>query len=71
MHLCQYGILGIAAPVVVSGQIPAALALLGPRRDADRVDALRERVVSSGAAVTLALDQPETDGAHASRRAVG
>jgi DNA-binding IclR family transcriptional regulator len=56
----QRGVIGIAAPVFVDGNVRAALALSGPGRDADLVDALRERVVSSAAALTLALGQPET-----------
>jgi DNA-binding IclR family transcriptional regulator len=55
----QRGVLGIAAPVFVGGEVPAALVLSGPRRDRDLVDALRERLMSSAAALTLALDQPE------------
>jgi DNA-binding IclR family transcriptional regulator len=56
----QCDMLGIAAPVSVGGSVPAALVLSGPRRDADLVNALRERVVTAAAALTLALDQPGT-----------
>jgi DNA-binding IclR family transcriptional regulator len=53
--------LGIAAPVSVRGQVPAALALSRPRPHgvADLVDALIERVVTAAAALTFALKQPE------------
>jgi DNA-binding IclR family transcriptional regulator len=56
----QCDMLGIAAPVLVAGSVPAALALSGPRRDADLVDALCERVVIAAAALTPVLDQPGT-----------
>ena len=56
----QPAMIGIAAPIFVGGDVPAAVALSGPRRDAGLVDALRERVVSCAAALTLALGQPET-----------
>ena len=54
------GTLGIAAPVFVRADVPAALALVR-RRDgvADVVDALVERVVAAAAALTLALKRPE------------
>jgi DNA-binding IclR family transcriptional regulator len=53
------GTLGIAAPVFVRDDVPAALAL-ARRRDglADVVDALVERVVAAAAALTLALSRP-------------
>jgi DNA-binding IclR family transcriptional regulator len=54
------GTLGVAAPVFVRDDVPAALAL-ARRRDgvADVVDALVERVVAAAAALTLALKRPE------------
>jgi IclR family acetate operon transcriptional repressor len=55
----QSGVLAIAAPVFVGEEVPAALAVSGPRRHGDLVDALRERVMGSAAALTRALDQAE------------
>jgi IclR family acetate operon transcriptional repressor len=54
------GTLGVAAPVFVGHDVPAALALTR-RRDsvADVVDAVVERVVAAAAALTLALKRPE------------
>ena len=52
---------GIAAPVLVRGDVLAALALSVARRDgvAGPLDGLIERVVASAAALTLALTRPE------------
>jgi IclR family acetate operon transcriptional repressor len=54
------GTLGVAAPVFVRDDVPAALAL-ARRRDgvADVVDALVERVVAAAATLTLSLKRPE------------
>jgi DNA-binding IclR family transcriptional regulator len=54
------GTLGVAAPVFVRDDVPAALAL-ARRRDAvaDVVEVLVERVVAAAAALTLALKRPE------------
>jgi DNA-binding IclR family transcriptional regulator len=52
--------LGIAAPVFVLGDVPAALALsILQSHGVAHVDALIERVVTAAAAVTLAMKQPE------------
>ena len=50
--------LGLAAPVFVRDEVPAALALSSPRQDgvAQLVDAPIERVVAAAAALTLALE---------------
>jgi DNA-binding IclR family transcriptional regulator len=54
------GTLGIAAPVFVRDDVPAALALARQRHGvADVVDALVERVVAAAAALTLALSRPQ------------
>ena len=57
------GTLGVAAPVFVRGQVPAALAIAGPRRAGvgDFVGALVERVVAAAARLTLALREGEPD----------
>jgi DNA-binding IclR family transcriptional regulator len=56
----QDGVFGIAAPVFVGQDVPAALAISGPRSDAlaHDVDALAERVMGSAAALRLALNEP-------------
>jgi DNA-binding IclR family transcriptional regulator len=52
--------LGIAAPIFVRGDVPAALALSSLQRDGVHVvDALIERVVTAAVALTLALKRPE------------
>jgi DNA-binding IclR family transcriptional regulator len=50
--------LGLAAPVFVRDEVPAALALSSPRPDGvtQLVDALIKRVVAAAAALTLALE---------------
>ena len=55
------GTLGVAAPVLVRGQVPAALAVSGPQPAGagDVVDALVERVVVAAARLTLALREAE------------
>jgi DNA-binding IclR family transcriptional regulator len=54
------GVFGIAAPVFVGQDVPAALAISGPRSDAfaHHVDALAERVMSTAAALRLTLNEP-------------
>jgi DNA-binding IclR family transcriptional regulator len=54
------GMFGIAAPVFVGHDTPAALALSAPRSDATthHVDALAQRVISSAAALRMTLNQP-------------
>jgi len=54
------GVFGVAAPVFVGQDVPAALAISGRRSDATahHVDALAQRVMSSAAALRLTLNQP-------------
>jgi IclR family transcriptional regulator, acetate operon repressor len=63
------GAFGIAAPVFVGQDVPAALAISGPRSDAftHHVDALAEHVMSTAAALRLTLNQPApaSDDSHA------
>jgi DNA-binding IclR family transcriptional regulator len=53
------GVFGVAAPVFVGQDVPAALAISGPRSDAfaHNVDALAERVMSSASALRLTLNE--------------
>jgi DNA-binding IclR family transcriptional regulator len=57
----QPGTLGVAAPVFVRGQVPAALAVSGPQCAGvgHVIDALVERVVAAAAGLTLALREAE------------